>query len=129
MAPAAKPREEDPELYKDQGLLVLSVAVACVAMFALVCYGDVRSRRVAVNRSDDGHPEPEAVSDDDDDDDGDDGRAKCKGKGRGTSETSPLLSADSTLHGSPSAGSQRSGSTLSWASATLAGDVPVPKDG
>ncbi|KAK4138365.1 hypothetical protein BT67DRAFT_475936 [Trichocladium antarcticum] len=125
MAPAAKPREEDPELYKDQGLLMLGVAVACVAMFALVCYGDVRSRRGAVNRSD-GRPEPEPVSDDDDDDDGDDGSAKCKGKGRGTSETSPLLSADSdsTLHGSPSAGSQRSGSTLSWASATLAGDVP-----
>ena len=104
-SPAAEPREaEDPTLFQDQGIIMLSFVLFCILMMATVCVGDVRSNKKRASPGADG--DLESQSD-----------AGSNGKGLEPSETTPLLSSDCTLTGSPNSSSHRSDTMLSWPSA------------
>ena len=110
---AAEPQEED--LFSNQNIMMLSIAMLCFAMLGAVCIADIRLEKARVNQSDD---DLESGSND--------GSAKLKGKSISPLETTPLLSSDTTLNGSPSSSSQRSDSGLSLPSPTL--DEGVQRD-
>jgi hypothetical protein len=107
----------DLPIMQQQGGILVMLLFSCIVLLGLVFLGDRRGARP-------GTPPP-SVTRRSRGNDSDTGSSRFKGKGIEASETTPLLSPESTVVGSESESSstKRTDSDLSWLSAATEGST------